>query len=236
MALAGRDGGARSPGGFGGTGLRRAGRGRDRRGIRGGCPRRLAAVASDHRDAERFATIVGEGAVGARIDGLVCALLADPDAPGRVERIRRAVEGRLAALGPTVDWPQASASWARASSCVRLAHEGVLAPDGLIVARERLGVLAVHADPQLLRELAAERLAALEGLTPAARARLQATLLAWLRHHGNVALIANELHVHPQTVRYRLARLRERFGATLDDPDARFELELALRGPGAVPV
>jgi DNA-binding PucR family transcriptional regulator len=35
--------------------------------------------------------------------------------------------------------------------------------------------------------------------------------------------------VHPQTVRYRLARLRERFGADLDDPDARFELELALR-------
>ena len=41
--------------------------------------------------------------------------------------------------------------------------------------------------------------------------------------------VAQALHVHPQTVRYRLAQLREAFGDDLDDPDARFELELALR-------
>jgi DNA-binding PucR family transcriptional regulator len=99
-----------------------------------------------------------------------------------------------------------------------------------VLASEHLGALALHADPALVRELAVTRLAPLERLTPAAQARLQATLLAWLRRQGNVALVAAELHVHPQTVRYRLARLRECFGATLDDPDARFELELALRG------
>jgi DNA-binding PucR family transcriptional regulator len=37
------------------------------------------------------------------------------------------------------------------------------------------------------------------------------------------------MHVHPQTVRYRLSRLRERFGDELDSSQARFELELALR-------
>ena len=41
--------------------------------------------------------------------------------------------------------------------------------------------------------------------------------------------MARALHVHPQTARYRLARLRELLGDPLDDPDARFELELALR-------
>jgi len=41
--------------------------------------------------------------------------------------------------------------------------------------------------------------------------------------------IAASLHVHPQTVRYRLGRLRECFGSALDDPEARFELMLALR-------
>ena len=41
--------------------------------------------------------------------------------------------------------------------------------------------------------------------------------------------MAAELHVHPQTARYRIARLRELLGEQLDDPDARFELELALR-------
>jgi DNA-binding PucR family transcriptional regulator len=35
--------------------------------------------------------------------------------------------------------------------------------------------------------------------------------------------------VHPQTARYRRTRLRELLGDQLDDPDARFELELALR-------
>jgi hypothetical protein len=196
-------------------------------------PRLLAAIAVDHRDAERLAAIVGEGAIGARVDGLVCVLVADPDAPGRGERIRRAVEGRLAALGPTTTWGEASESWARAVGCARLAREGLLPGDRLLVASEQLGVLALHADPALLRELAAARLAPLEGLTPAAQARLGATLLAWLRHQGNVALVAHELHLHPQTVRYRLARLRERFGVALEEPDARFELELALRGQGS---
>ena len=191
-------------------------------------PRRLAAIAADHRDAERFAAIVGEGAIGARVDGLVCVLIGDPDAPGRIERIRRAVEDRVAALGPSVDWQDCAASWLRAAGCARLARGGIL-PRGLIIAREQLGALALHAEPGLLAELALVRLEPLDGLTSAARTRLEATLLAWLRHQGNVALVAAEMHVHPQTVRYRLSRLRERFGATLEHPDARFELELALR-------
>ncbi len=46
--------------------------------------------------------------------------------------------------------------------------------------------------------------------------------------------VAQRLGIHPQTARYRLARLRELFGDALDDPEARFWLELALRvGSGA---
>ena len=112
---------------------------------------------------------------------------------------------------------------------MRLARAGALPAEGLIVAREQLATLALHADPPLLAELAAAALRRWRRSRPPPRARLQATLLAWLRRHGNVAEVAAELHVHPQTVRYRLARLRERFGGTLADPDARFELELALR-------
>jgi DNA-binding PucR family transcriptional regulator len=44
--------------------------------------------------------------------------------------------------------------------------------------------------------------------------------------------MARVLHVHPQTARYRLSRLREVLGDDLDEPDARFELELALRARG----
>jgi hypothetical protein len=192
-------------------------------------PRLLAAIAADHRDAERFAAIVGEGAIGARVDGLVCVLIADPDAPGRRARIAAALDQRLAALGPTTAWDAAARSWARAAGCMALVRDGVLSGGGLIVAGEQLGLLALHADPALLRELAAARLQPLEELTAAARGRLELTLRSWLRCQGNVAAVAAELHVHPQTVRYRLARLRERFGQALEQPDARFELELALR-------
>jgi DNA-binding PucR family transcriptional regulator len=132
-------------------------------------------------------------------------------------------------IGPTVPWARAADSWLRARACVKLAREGVLPSAGPLLAAEQLGALALHADPALVRELGDVRLAPLVELTPAAAARLQATLLSWLRHQGGVAAVAAELHVHPQTVRYRLERLRERFGSALDDPDARFELELALR-------
>ena len=55
------------------------------------------------------------------------------------------------------------------------------------------------------------------------------TLRAWFAEQGRLSPVAARLSVHPQTVRYRVARLRELFGDALDDPDERFWLELALR-------
>ena len=44
--------------------------------------------------------------------------------------------------------------------------------------------------------------------------------------------MAHRLGVHPQTVRYRLRRLRDLLPeGTLEDPDRRFALALALRAP-----
>ena len=77
--------------------------------------------------------------------------------------------------------------------------------------------------------MAESALAPLASETELSRERLGSTLDAWLRHRGRTEAVAKALHVHPQTVRYRLARLRELFGSRLDDPDGRFELELALR-------
>jgi DNA-binding PucR family transcriptional regulator len=105
----------------------------------------------------------------------------------------------------------------------------MLPAGGVVHAEERLVTLVLHRDPQLLDELAVRCLAPLDGLTPAAADRLLSTLGEWLRWQGSVPDVAAALHVHPQTVRYRLARLRERFGTALEDPDARFELELATR-------
>jgi hypothetical protein len=60
-------------------------------------PRRLAALAADHRDAERLATLAGEGSIGALIDDLVCVLVVRPrrSRPARAARAgaRRAFGG-----------------------------------------------------------------------------------------------------------------------------------------------
>jgi DNA-binding PucR family transcriptional regulator len=70
-------------------------------------------------------------------------------------------------------------------------------------------------------------------MQPAARDRLLRTLRSWLVHWGSRADVAAELFIHPQTVSYRIRRLRALLGADLDDPTARFELllVLAVRAP-----
>ena len=47
-------------------------------------------------------------------------------------------------------------------------------------------------------------------------------------HLVDLALFRS-LNIHPQTARYRIARLREFFGDDLDRPDRRLALELSLR-------
>ena len=98
-----------------------------------------------------------------------------------------------------------------------------------MVAERRLAEIALRGAPEVAA-LRRRLLAPLDGQTPASRARLEATLLQWLRHRGAQGAIAAELGVHPQTVRYRMARLRDLMGETLEDPEQRFALEMALRG------
>jgi hypothetical protein len=196
-------------------------------------PRRLAVLVCRHRNPERLAALVGEAAVAGRIDAHVVVLIPDPDAPGRRARIARALGSRTAAIGPTVALEQAHASYDRAMRCTALQEARAIPPDGLADSDEHLAALVVHADPEALADLARRRLAALADLTPMQRARMESTLGAWLAHHGNVPETAADLVVHPQTVRYRVMRLRELLGAQLDDADARFELALALRAPRA---
>jgi DNA-binding PucR family transcriptional regulator len=113
---------------------------------------------------------------------------------------------------------------------LRLASEGAIEADGGLLLAERHNLsLLLGTDRRLARDVADRALAPLEGETELSRDRLRSTLDAWLRYRGRTETVARALHVHPQTVRYRLARLRELFGARLDDPDGRFELELALR-------
>ncbi len=159
------------------------------------------------------------------------ALLADPAAPGLRAGLERAAGRTRVVLGPAVDLLEARRSADRAREVRRLIAAGIVPDRRFALADDHLAALVAHGDDAALAELAARRLDPLAAETPASRVRLTATLRAWLDHQGEVAAVAAELHIHPQTVRYRLARLRERFGSALDDPSARFELALALRSP-----
>jgi len=53
------------------------------------------------------------------------------------------------------------------------------------------------------------------------------TLDALHRHGGTVTRAAELLHIHPNTVRYRISRLEEMTGLRLDDPRDRLRLDLA---------
>jgi lambda repressor-like predicted transcriptional regulator len=194
-------------------------------------PRSLSVlvVESDESSegAERLAVRLGPEALVTHQPPLNVALI---PAPASREELEAAVRGRSAALGPEVTWREAALSFARAREVLRLAGEGGIdGDDALLMAERHKLSLLLGADRRLARDVAESALAPLESETEVSRERLGSTLDAWLRHRGRTEAVAKALHVHPQTVRYRLARLRELFGARLDDPDGRFELELALR-------
>jgi hypothetical protein len=182
--------------------------------------------------ATRLARRLGSGAVGGAAGGLGCVFVPDPDAPGRRRQIVAELDHddgpEIVSLGPTVAWHEATASLRRAAAAFRLAATGRI-PRGLVIAEDHLATLLLTADRALAADLAASRLAPLAALGDGPRARLTETLRAWLDRPGQVQAVAAELDVHPQTVRYRLRQLRELFGTRLEDPDARFELSLALR-------
>jgi hypothetical protein len=179
--------------------------------------------------AARLARRVGEEAIGAGIEGLALVLVPDPGAPARPARLRAAAEGHPTALGPAVPLARAGVSVRRATATHALLAAGRLGPAPFARAEEHLPALVIAADPALGAELAEQRLAPLATLPDGPRARLTETLRAWLDRPGQVQAVAAELGVHPQTVRYRIKQLRDLFGERLEDPEARFELGLALR-------
>ena len=216
---------------------------------------RVAAAAA-WRLPERLAALVVEdavavaarlpGAIGANLDPVGVALVPAPErpVPGRTswcERARIAVRERPAVLGPVVALSRAARSVARAQAAWPLHVAGLLGTQstGLVRADEHLLALLLAAEPELAADLCEHALAPLHTLPAGAGARGEQTLRAWLDAHGDVSAAAAALHVHPQTVRYRLAALRETFGEALDDPAARLELAIALRmsrpAPPSVP-
>jgi hypothetical protein len=188
-------------------------------------PRALAVVAVAGDDPAAAARRLDlDVLVGSDADG-PWLVLRDPDGPGRAAMIDRALHGVPAAVGPTVPTTDAARSLRWARLALDVAGEGT----GPVRAADHLADLVLLGDGDLASLLARSRLAPLDDLTLGERERLSATLAAWLAHQRHTPAIADELHVHPQTVRYRIAKLRRLLGDAMDTGEGRFELGLALR-------
>jgi PucR C-terminal helix-turn-helix domain len=147
-----------------------------------------------------------------------------------LERARAALCcSRQIVVGPPVVPARAAVSAARADVLWKLAQDGSFADGSIVRCEEHELNILLAADGELSVDFARTRLAPLEVLSPNARTRALETLSQWLRHRGSPTGVAAELGIHVQTARYRIRRLHELFGATLDDPESRFELELAVR-------
>jgi hypothetical protein len=157
-------------------------------------------------------------------------VIPDPDGPGRRAALDRGLNNERAALGPVVAPAQARSSldWARLA--LNLTVAGAIASGtGAVRSDEHLPEMTLLGDGELAVALMRRTLAPLDGLSGAERERLLETLAAWLDHQRHTPQIAAQLHVHPQTVRYRMAKLSELLGDALDTPACRFELGLAMR-------
>lgn len=195
-------------------------------------PTRIVAAACPDDQLATLARRLPPDALLTVFEGVGCIVLPDPEGPGRLDQLERAASRATIALGPATEAAEAAKSWQLAQALFAASASGAIEGGSLLRAEEHLGDLLLAGNPFLSSLLAERRLAPLRDLTERGRERMHETALAYVRHHGNAVAMAAELHVHPQTARYRIARLRELLGETLDDPDARFELELALRARG----
>lgn len=191
-------------------------------------PSELVAVACWPDELERIAGRLPPDTLAGTIDGHGCIAVAAIQDSVWAERLARAVEGSAATAGPTVPWQEFGRSWRLAVGALDALEAGVLPDDRLLRADEHLLALTLHQGQEPLAELARRRLSPLAGLRPKGRERALETLAAWLAHPGQPKAMAKRLFLHPQSVHYRLGQLRERFGDSLDDPQARLELALAV--------
>lgn len=93
--------------------------------------------------------------------------------------------------------------------------------------RDVMAITAVAA-PEVMGRVAANVLGPLDELPEHEREALLDTLEAWFDHGGSAERAAQELYVHPNTVRQRLRKIEQRTGRSVSEPRAAAELCIAL--------
>jgi len=154
-----------------------------------------------------------------------------------VDQIRLEVAGQLGLRGisagvgrPHSGLKGVQRSYAESDQALRAGQR--LFGAGSTVAFADLGAYRLLAQLQGTAELKAfeaETLGELIEYDEKSGSQLLPTLEAFFGANGNLSKTAEVLFVHRNTLMYRLKRIEELTGSSLDDPETRFDLQLALK-------
>jgi purine catabolism regulator len=185
-------------------------------------------------EGERLVVLAADGGAAVAACGEYAAAMeaARPAGPGAVREQSggdevELVVGLSAPVGPIA----AAAAYKQAEQALSVARRR----GRVCVAHEQLAagsVLPLLAD-DAVKAFADGLLRPLYEHDATGRGDLVASLRAWLSRHGQWDAAAADLGVHRHTLRYRMRRVEEILGRSLDDPDVRMELWLALKATSA---
>jgi len=184
-------------------------------------------------EGERLVVLAADGGAAVTACGEYAAAV--EDARGGADAVRDAAGGEEDELVVGVSAPvgpiAAAAAYKQAEQALSVARRR----GRVFVGHEQLAagsVLPLLAD-DAVRAFADGLLRALYEHDATGRGDLVASLRAWLSRHGQWDAAAADLGVHRHTLRYRMRRVEEILGRSLDDPDVRMELWLALKATSA---
>ncbi|MFI0408667.1 helix-turn-helix domain-containing protein [Actinomadura sp. 3N508] len=152
-------------------------------------------------------TAAGPGLCGL-VDGRLAALIAHLPEP-------RATSGPLLVASPPAHPPEVAPMYELGRRALRAGADAALA--GMRELADLALLTVTEAEPELGDVLAGALLAGLDPDEPFHR-ELAETGLAYLDHGGRIEPAAAALHVHGNTVKYRVRRLQELTGRPLLDP------------------
>ncbi|MFJ4469485.1 PucR family transcriptional regulator [Streptomyces sp. NPDC089424] len=188
-----------------------------------------SVLAVPEGDGERLVVLAADGgaAVGACLEYAAAREAARAGHEPTVGEEGDLVVGLSAPAGPVA----AAAAYKQAEQALSVARRRgrVLVEHEQVAAGSVLPLLADDA----VRAFADGLLRALHEHDATGRGDLVASLRAWLSRHGQWDAAAADLGVHRHTLRYRMRRVEEILGRSLDDPDVRMELWLALKATSA---
>ncbi|MFE9309668.1 PucR family transcriptional regulator [Streptomyces sp. NPDC088353] len=178
-------------------------------------------------DGERLVVLAADGGAAVAVCGQYAAALE----AARAENVREQSGGEEGELVVGLSGPAgpiaAAAAYKQAEQALSVARRRgrVLVEHDQLASGSVLPLLADDA----VRAFADGLLRALYEHDATGRGDLVASLRAWLSRHGQWDAAAADLGVHRHTLRYRMRRVEEILGRSLDDPDVRMELWLALK-------